>query len=490
MHHSYMHRPAALLALSGLLFSISIFAAWDLENGDFSDGLIHWNTGLGLQGASCEDINGDGRIELVLDSSQLIDQDSGVIAAQDFSPRYIRLDGYGIALRADIVATNLELEGFSDIRAFTKMEFLDADSNTLHTATVSGEYDPLLYATGNVARRQAVLVVNAHTLASNLALMGRTVWNVKKIRAGCFLFRFDPTQTLPSGKAYFENVALGRVSELDYGMHNIVNADFEFDNWAWMHAPRASISSTSGWSVVDIDNDGDKEACFSADDLASQYAGRLWVQDVYTYPPIAWTSGVSLTADIVASNLTPGLRAFHKLEFGGPSYNSPAFPGVFVSSEYPNTAATGNMARLNSTITMTYDNLVDQLALQGRTISDIAYIRSVIFLMQFDESPPSPAGFAYFDNLRLDFQYAESELNPYVNYTSQIIGDQITLTWGNLTTSATYHVQRADTVTRKYSNVVQNIFSFDYSELTVTTALHGAAGCYRVVKGPYMADPE
>lgn len=467
------------------------FAAWDLENGDFAEGSNYWNTALGMPGASVEDLNADGRNELVLGSANLVNQYDGVLVVQDVSPRYMDLYNFGVALRADFAASNLSAGAGGDLRAFTKLEFLDAQSNAFNTATLSGEYDGALYATGDVSRPHVTLVANANTLVSKLALLGRTVYDVKKIRAGCFLFRFDDTHAGATGTAAFENVALGRVSELDYGRRSLVNADFEFGNWAWMDNPRSSVSSTSGWSVVDMDGDGDLEACFSSADLNGQYAGRLWVQDFYTYlPPLAWTSGISLTADIVASNLTPGLRAFHKLEFGGPYFSAPAFPGVFVSSEDPAVAATGSISRLQSTITMPYDTLTNQLHAAGRTISDVVYVRAVIFLMQFDESAPAPGGCAYFDNLRLDFQYADSPLNPDVNYSSRIAGDQIELSWGNLTTATTYHVQCSDGLNRRWSNVVENLFSFDYDTLTVTTALHGAAGCYRVVQGPYMADPE
>lgn len=481
-------RSLVVLACTIALAPARSPAAWDLENGDFAEGSNYWNTGLGMPGASIEDLDADGRNELVLDSAHLVNQYDGVLVVQDVSTRYMDLYYFGVALRADFAASNLSAGAGGDLKAFTKLEFLDAQTNTIHTATMSGEYDASLYATGNVVRRRVTLVKNANTLTADLAAAGK---QVKKIRAGCLLFRFDDTHAGATGTAVFENVALGRVSQLDYGQRSLVNADFEFGNWAWMDNPRSSVSSTSGWSVVDADGDGDLEACFSSTDLTGQYAGRLWVQDFYTYlPPLAWTSGVSLTADIVASNLTPGLRAFHKLEFGGPSFNSPAFPGVFVSSEHPDMAATGSVSRLQSTITMPYDVLTNQLHAAGRGISDVVYIRAVIFLMQFDASAPPPGGCAYFDNLRLDFQYADSPLNPDVNYSSRIAGDQIELSWGNLTTVTTYHVQCSDGLDRRWSNVVENLFSYDYDTLTVTTALHGAAACYRVVQGPYMADPE
>ncbi len=469
-------------------------SGWDFENGDFSEGTAHWVTHWGIDGGSGVSVSNahqDGRSTLVLDAAWLTSQASSVLAFQNVPSRYMNLYPYGIALRGDVMVTNLPGETGGDLKAFTKLEFLDVNSNVLDAATVSGEYDASKYAASNQVRRAVTLVANYNVLAGNLQKMGRTVGDVKKIRAACFLHRYDNQETVPVGQAFFNDLTLGRVSELDFASPPIRNGDFEFENWCWMDNPYSPVSSTSGWSVVDVDGDGDKEARFDAEGLISQYDGRLWVQDFITYQVVNLTNGITLTADIAASNLTQGLRAFHKLEFGGPTFNSPPIPGVFVSTEHPNVAAMTNQVIKNSSLTMTYEILTNQLAVAGRTIHDVVYARSTLFLMQFDSGAPPPSGFAYFDNVRLDFQYAKTERSPEVQYSTRLVSNQLEISWGNCSSSSYYHIQRSVLPSQKWSNVLENVWCGDSDEiLTYAFPLEHAVSSYRVIKGPYMVSPE
>ena len=464
-----------------LLASTSgVLGAWDLENGDFSEGTRLWVTNWGIDSGANVTVappGPDGEYTLMLDASGVTNQNSGVIAFQDFSPYYFS-SLRGLALRADIAVTNLPGAAEEDFKAFTKMEFFDRYTNLLGTAR-SGQYDASKYAASNRSCRSVTLVANANELQS--------FWyQIKWVRAGCFLYRFDTNKTELSGHASFRRVALGRASELDYSMTSLYNTDFEFDHWCWMNNMYSPISSTSGWSVADIDGDGDKEVRFNAEDLTGQYAGRLWVQDMSTTPwdpCVVWTNDITLSADVAASNLTQGLRAFIKLEFGDNS----AFPGVFVSSEAPETAAMTNMVLQNVQVTMRYTNLLAKLAAAGKQISDVYFIRSTLFLMQFDATPPPPSGFAYFDNVRLSYQPTNSWRSPQVEYTTRFQGDQIELSWGNCSSVTYYHIQRAVLPSTKWSNVVQNVFcGLEDQIMTNRISMDGSGASYRVIKGPYM----
>ncbi|MFH0878585.1 MAG: hypothetical protein V2A34_02620 [Lentisphaerota bacterium] len=416
----------------------------------------------------------------MLDASGVTNQNSGVIAFQDFSPYYFS-SLRGLALRADIAVSNLPGAAEEDFKAFTKLEFFDQYTNLLG-ATWSGQYDASKYAASNRSCRGVTLVANAKDLQS--------FWyQIKWVRAGCFLYRFDTNKTELSGHASFSQVALGRASELDYSITSLYNTDFEFDHWCWMNNMYSPISSTSGWSVVDVDGDGDKEVCFNADDLTGQYAGRLWVQDMSTTPwdpRVVWTNDITLTADVAASNLTQGLRAFIKMEFGeypGPS----AFPGVFVSSEAPEFAAMTNQVLHNVQVTMRYTNLLAKLAAAGKQLSNIEFIRSTLFLMQFDATPPPPSGFAYFDNVCLSYQSTNSARSPQVEYSTRFLENQIELSWGNCSSVTYYHIQRAVLPSAKWSNVVENVWcGYNDEILTNRIPVDGSGASYRVIKGPYM----
>ena len=327
-----------------------------LINGTFDQGITGWNTNYGKSGSSVYDINGDSRNELVCDIQSCVNQYEGVMAVQDVPASYIDLR-HGVALLGDASANGLPIS--ADFKAFLKLEFLDQTSNEIPWLTMSGEYDPTKYATNNERRLHTLYIKRYRDITNQLHGTGVSVTNVQALRVGCLVFRYDNHGTVESGQGYFDNLSLGLISSVadDPG---IVNGEFEFNEWGW---DEYSSFNPTGWTVTNVNSDSDRELKFDAAGLNGQYASKLWVQE-FDARAIDFTQGISLLADLGASNLTKGLQVFHKLEFStnGPPYGGGnIFPTIFASSESTHgLCASNNEVQLGSTITMDYATLSNQ----------------------------------------------------------------------------------------------------------------------------------
>ncbi|MFH0880917.1 MAG: hypothetical protein V2A34_14470 [Lentisphaerota bacterium] len=472
-----MRLGCGLMAVAGWVLSASTAPAQQIVNGDFALGAEQWTTNYGHPEAhvSVYDINGDGRNELVFDAATLTNQYLGVLAFQNIPAEYVNLN-FGIALAGNVGATNLPGDVSADIKTFTKMEFLDGEGSILNELTMSGEYDPAKYATGNETRAQTTLIKNYSTLTGELAAAGFTMKDIATIRAGCFMFRFDTANTVPSGKGYFGEMSMGLVSG-SFNLPGVVNGQFEYDDWWWRQSP---TSVDSGWSTVDVDGDGDKELRFEADGLTGQYSSRLWVQETDARM-IDFEQGLSLTADLMASNLTSGLRVFHKIEFGrnGPPYQGSVIPGVFVSSEDPSMCARTNEVRLGSTLNISYENLTNMLWNNGGySVSDVTFVRTVVFLMQFDAAPPTPSGFAAFDNVRMDVKYKNP---PTASSALRNADNAVVLSWTG-EPGSTYRVQKNDSLSGfQWTNLVAGLAGQE-GEMSYSNQMTGAGGFIRLMR--------
>jgi hypothetical protein len=368
------------------------------------------------------------------------------------------------------------------MRAFLKLEFLDSSSTLIPGTTLSSEYDPSTYATGNQSRVDINLVKLRRNLTNELAAQGKTLDDVGYVRAGCFLFRFDTNKVQTLGSAYFDNVSMGLVSA-SYRMPGLINGDFEYDTWGWYES---LVSARAGALVVDIDNDADKELRFESDGLTGQYASRLWIQEIPA-GEIDLMQGVSLTADLGATNLSlPGitndLRVFHKLEFGtngAPYSGGEMLPGVFESSEGDTSLfAATNETRLGSTITMTYENLTNRLHQSGSsaTADDITVIRAAVFLMQFHPSASNIVGYGWVDNVQ--FSYTPKDPPDATNLAAQA-GNEMVLTW-NSEAGRTYRIQQThDIYDYRWSNLVTGVAG-QTGTTSYTNTLSGSAGFVRI----------
>lgn len=448
--------PAMKHALSFLLalgLAATPATAQQLINGAFEQGAFGWTnhptTSPG--GWSFSDIDGDGDQELVLDGTTLDDQFEGVLFIQDLLLGEVDLQ-YGLALTASYAATNLN----GDCRAFMKLEFGneivgDHGGSNIAALTMSTEFDPALYATGNDVRRRITLLKTHDALSTELAGLGATLADVAWARAVLFLLRFDQTNA-PTGSAYFDDVSFGLVSEA-FDVPGIPNGDFEHGVWGWADNP---ITGLGGTTVADRDGDGDAELELEADGLTNQFANHLYVWETDA-TIIDFTQGVTLTADLGATNLTPDLRVFTKLEFGaGPAPNTAGatVPGVAVTGEFdPSKYATNNDTRLNTSITMDYATLTNQLAQEGYAPDDLTFVRTVIFLMQFGTEGSPASGSGWFDNLRLDFAFRD---RPNAT-AARVAGSDIVLTWASAT-GETYRVQQhTRTDDYRWSNVASSV---------------------------------
>ena len=444
-------------ALAILAFGASA-GAQQILNGHFETGRTAWSNHpvTTSSGWSVTNADGDADLEAVLNAQALTNAGQGILLIQDTFTDYVDLH-YGVALSADVGATNLD----GDIRAFLKLEFGTETSGDFGTTNVpalslSTENDPSGFASSNTAHRQVYLVKPYRALSNELAAVGAAIDDVKWMRAVLFLLRFDNTTPSP-GDGYFDRVSWGLVSR-SYDVPGLPNGGFEYGPWTWNDNP---ITTTSGSSVYDRDGDGDLELELDAAGLTGQFSSRLFVWEADA-TMMDLTQDITLTADFGATNLAPDMKVFTKLEFstnGPPNRNGSVVPGAFVSGEYDAaTFATNNETRAGTALTMTHANLTNLLATAGARFEDLTFARVVLFLLQGGTNGSPAYGQGWFDNARLDFTYRD---RPNVA-GAQLSGDQLVVSWSSQT-GRSYRVQQ-----------ITNLF--DYAWTNVASGVAGQAG--------------
>jgi len=444
--------------------------AQQLVNGNFEAAFAGWTNNPFIQCTDCDvmDFDTDGDLEMVFFSSNLVAKDDNVLAVQDFPAEFMDLH-FGVALSADICASNLN----ADTRAFTKLEFLDETNSLIAGAAVDGNIlGPSFFATGNVCRSQVTLVRQARDLTNILAGAGKTLDEVSQVRATLFMIRFDTNPVPPTGVGYFDDVSFGRVSR-SFDVPFVINGDFAYDDWWWRNFPD---SSAAGWLVQDIDADGDKELTFAAEGLTNSGASLLWVQDLDA-TALDFTNGISLKADIGATNLSSQFIAFSKLEF---HTNSPPIGGQasfeLRGEDDPSTFATNNQTKLGVTLATTFENLTNNLAGNGAGVDDLKALRVTLFLLATSDGAAS--GFGWFDHVELeDVDYKD---RPDVTETR--LGNSIVLTWSS-DGGEPYRVQENNMLSDfRWSNAAPGTVVGQAGTTSVTNPLKDPAGFFRVIR--------
>ena len=454
------------MVVAGLAAALAGAAAGQqIENGGFEQGATSWTTNFGLTDLAVQDLGGNGNHELVFFATNLVTQYSPVIlAVQDLPAEYFNLT-YGVALAADIGATNLS----NDVRAYSKLEFLSS-TGIIGGMTLSGEYNPDTYAASNQFRPQMVLWRSYNDLSNQFG-------DIQTVRATLFMLRFDTAGGAPTGAGYFDNVSFGLVSKA-VPAPGIINGGFEYDDWYWRKSP---MSEFFEWSTRDIDGDGDKELEFPDTGLTVQYGGRLWVQE-FDARMIDFSNGIAFGCDVGATNLADGFKAFPKLEFcsGAPPYG----PGSVInplteSGEYdPLKNAATNTTRLGVTLGKSYATITNQLVGTGLTVDDITFVRCILFLIPLNPSPVPAGGSAWFDNAHLDFTYRGM---PTLTSAAFPAGGALKLAWQS-ETGKTYRVQGLDRAgDYRWRNLATN-FSGDAVTMSYTNSITNAVGFLRVVR--------
>lgn len=429
-----MKRRNGLVVLATVAASALSAEAQQLKNGTFESGALGWTNHpiTSSSGWSITNADLDADKEVLFDAALLTNQSQGILFIQDVPTEQVDLQ-YGIALSADIGSSDLA----DDVRAFTKLEFGtniagSVGGSTLNDLTLSGEYDPALCATGTVVRRQVSLVKRYRDLTNDLAQAGVAIDQLRFVRSTLFLLNFGVHPPVPGSRAYYDNVSLGLVSRA-YDAPAIPNGGFEFDGWTWFDN---EVTESAQSRTYDRDGDGDKELEIDGSGLTAQYAGHLWVWEVDARM-IDFSNNVSLIADIGATNLSPGLKAFGKMELG---VNSPPNRGgstiASFSGEYdPALYATNNDTHIGATVTLTPSALLGSLP-EGVTPNDLTFVRVVLYLIQMNPAEPSASGQAWFDNVRLDFERRD---RPNVTSFRSVNGAPV-LTWSSQT-NRLYRVQ-------------------------------------------------
>lgn len=466
-----MMRTVVIAGLAFFVLGSSLTPAQQLVNGQFTQAGLAWTNVIPAgPNTTFADLDGDGDTECVFIATNLLAHNDNVILVQDFPSEFIDLR-YGIALNADIGGTNLN----ENIRAFTKLEFLLTNNNVIG---VDGAFDPSNFVTGTAFRSQATLVKQHKSLASDLSGAGLGLDAVAFVRATMFLYRFDTNATIPTGRGYFDNLSFGLVSK-SYDVPGVVNGGFEYNDWAW----RESAISSEGGFAVDRDNDGDKELVFPAAGLTNAFNGLLWVQE-FDAKVIDFTQGISLTADIGATNLSPNFRLFSKLEFY--TNAGPYLPGTVVmtnatldGASSPTLYVTNSETKYGVTLSKSYSSLTNELAQEGAfgaTADDLTMVRVVFFFLPF-VSDPAPTGESWVDNVRLNFAFRD---RPNVSSVRANIAESV-VTWSSQT-GRTYRVQGlSDLRDFHWSNIAVNVAG-QAGSTSFTNANVGSNRYLRVVR--------